>query len=187
MKTYKKILAYTLGSVTLLGGGGMLYLTKTGRGFEWVLDRMYDREFPDVPSIRPDELAAELAGARPPLLLDTRAPEEYAVSHLRDAFFINPQTFVSDDVDDIDRDREIVVYCSVGYRSAVIVRRLQTLGFTRVRNLFGGIFLWYNQGRPVYSDSTKVERIHPYNWFWGQFVTRSGKTTDPESRDTIAK
>ena len=89
MKTYQKILAYTLGSAALVGGGLALFMTKTGRGFRAFLDAMYDREFPDVTMVMPDSLATELAGKRPPLLLDTRTPEEYAVSHLRNAQFIS--------------------------------------------------------------------------------------------------
>ncbi len=178
MKTYQKILAYTLGSAALVGGGLALFMTKTGRGFRAFLDAMYDREFPDVTMVMPDSLATELAGKRPPLLLDTRTPEEYAVSHLRNAQFINAPSFSLDDVDDIDRDREIVVYCSIGHRSSEIARRMAGYGFTNVRNLYGGIFLWYNQDRPVYDGTRRVDRLHPYNWLWGQFVTRAGKTSD---------
>ena len=172
MKTYQKVILYALGSSTLLAGGAALFISKTERGFRILLDAMYGRDFPGIPLIQPDALAAELAGANPPLLLDTRSPEEYGVSHLRNAQLINPEDFTIDDVDDIERDREVVLYCSVGYRSGIITRRMREMGFSNVKNLYGGIFLWYNQGRPIYDDDEQVENVHPYSRLWGQFITR---------------
>ncbi len=173
-KTFR-ILSWTLGSALTVGGLGYFFFTRTERGFKSVLDVMYSSDFPDVPRITPGELSERLRQQQPLLLLDTRMPEEYAVSHLRNAQLVNPVTFSEDDVYDIDRDREVVVYCSVGYRSAEIVRRMKELGFTNVKNLYGGLFLWYNEERPVYRAGHKVEQIHLYNQFWGQFITREGK------------
>jgi rhodanese-related sulfurtransferase len=170
MTRFKKILAYSLGAVGLVGAGAFLALTKTGRGFRFALDRLYEGEYPDITTVEPRRLAEELAGERPPLLLDTRAPEEFSISHLGNAQLADAATFDPDDVDDVDHDRPIVVYCSVGHRSGLVARRLKELGFTNVRNLYGGIFLWYNEGYPVYCDMRPVDRIHPYNAVWGQFI-----------------
>lgn len=178
MTRFKKILAISVGAASVLGIGAFFALTRTGRGYRWSLDQMYEREFPDVTTIEPSQLADELQGERPPLLIDTRTPEEYAVSHLANAQFANAGTFGIDDVDDIDRNRAIVVYCAVGRRSAIAARRMKEAGFTNVRNLYGGIFLWYNEGHTVYRDMAPVEHIHPYNAMWGQFLTRRGKVTD---------
>jgi rhodanese-related sulfurtransferase len=183
MTRFRKIVAFSLGAASVLGLGAFFALTKTGKGFRWALDQLYDREFPDITTVDPRHLADELASDRPPLLVDTRAPEEFAISHLANAQLANVATFDLDDVDDIDRSRPIVVYCSIGQRSGHVARRLKGMGFTNVRNLYGGIFLWYNEGYPVYSDMRQVDRIHPYNAAWGQFITRQGKTTDIEHTD----
>ena len=183
MTRLQKILAFSLGAASLVGAGAFVALTKTGRGFRWALEQLYSREYPDVTTVEPAQLAAELAGDRPPYLLDTRTPEEFAISHIANAQFVNASTFDIDDVDDMERARPIVVYCAIGQRSAEVARRLKELGFVNVRNLFGGIFLWYNEGNPVYRDMAVVDAVHPYNALWGQFLTRTGKATDLDARE----
>ena len=181
-----RYLAYGIGSTLVVGGAAFLYLFKTRGGYETFLDALYSREFSDIPLIRPENLAAEMEGAEPPLLLDVRTPEEYGVSHIRNAQLANPATFDIDDFDDVDRDRTIVLYCSIGYRSGLLTRELLERGFTDVRNLYGGIFLWYNNGMPVYCGSRLVEQIHPYKAIWGQFITRSGKVEKSGEREEAA-
>jgi rhodanese-related sulfurtransferase len=179
MTTFNKALASTAGVVSLLVGTLALFVTKTRSGYNQLIDIVYDSEFPDIRTITTEELAASLGSSRPPILLDARSPEEYAVSHIRNAQLVNASTFSRDDVDDIERDREVVVYCSIGHRSGKVARRMRQMGFVNVRNLHGGIFSWYNEERPVFSRETPVDRIHPFDWLWGQFITRGGKTTSP--------
>lgn len=47
------------------------------------------------------------------------------------------------------RDRACVVYCAIGWRSALAARTLQLMGYTRVVNLGGGFEAWKAQGLPV--------------------------------------
>lgn len=173
MARFSKLLGIALGSAAVLGIGGALFITKTERGFRLLLDWMYEQEFSDVPLISPDSLAAALATSKPPLLLDTRTPEEFAVSHLRGARRVDPDSLADLDEVDLagtDRDQPIITYCSIGYRSGIVARQLHDLGFTNVRNLYGGIFLWHNQGYEVWAGDSIVKEVHPYNWMWGQFV-----------------
>lgn len=173
MAQFSKLLGVALGSVAVLGVGGALFVTKTERGFRLLLDWMYERKFADVPMISPDSLAAAIASGKPPLLLDTRTPEEFAVSHLKGARRVDPATLADlqeIDLAGTDPDQPIVAYCSVGYRSGIVARQLQELGFTNVRNLYGGIFLWHNQGRQVWAGNRVVGEVHPYDWVWGQFL-----------------
>ncbi len=46
------------------------------------------------------------------------------------------------DSGELDPDREIVVHCKSGMRSAKAVAFLREQGFTKVRNLKGGILAW---------------------------------------------
>src|SRR5688572_25071183 len=105
MTRFQKILALSLGALSLAGAGAFVALTKTGRGFRWALEQLYTGDFPDITTIEPEQLALELAGERPPYLLDTRTPEEFSISHIANAQFINAATFDIDDVDDMERDR----------------------------------------------------------------------------------
>src|SRR5688500_18310914 len=109
MTRFRKILAFSFGAASVLGAAAFIALTRTSRGFRWTLDQMYGREFPDVTTLEPAQLVFELNGERPPLLIDTRTPEEFSISHLANAQFANAATFDLDDVDDIDRERPVVV------------------------------------------------------------------------------
>ena len=74
------------------------------------------------------------------VLLDVREPEEYAFVHL-DATLI-PLGQLAVRHGELDRSREIVVYCHHGIRSRHAVELLKRAGFPRVRNLEGGIDAW---------------------------------------------
>ncbi|MBS1911608.1 MAG: rhodanese-like domain-containing protein [Bacteroidetes bacterium] len=178
-----RLIGIASGTLLALGGVAAVVITRTDAGYRWYLDRMYAGNFPDVNVVMPEQLASEVNAAERPVLLDVRAPEEYAVSHLQGARLADPGAFNPEMLADVGRDRPIVVYCSVGYRSARMAQRLHSLGYTNVRNLYGGIFLWYNQGRAVVGGAggaeRSVERIHPYSFMWGQFITRDGKTYEP--------
>ena len=45
-------------------------------------------------------------------------------------------------VGELDPDRDLVVYCRSGYRSAIAVQQLASVGFDRAINLRGGINEW---------------------------------------------
>ncbi|NNL66826.1 MAG: rhodanese-like domain-containing protein, partial [Myxococcales bacterium] len=67
-------------------------------------------------------------------------------------------------------EARVVVYCSVGYRSGAIAKRLGERGVERVYNLEGGIFLWANQGRPVVRAGQPVREVHPYGGGWARYL-----------------
>lgn len=105
------------------------------------------------------------------VLLDARAPAEYRVSHLEGAIRIDP------DRPDLSRLRaphhaRVVVYCSVGWRSASVADALRRAGYRRVYNLEGGIFEWANRGLPVVRGSRPVRAVHPYDGTWGLLLDR---------------
>jgi rhodanese-related sulfurtransferase len=136
------------------------------------VDRMIAANYPDVPTITTDSLAERLADSTRarPVLLDARSPEEYAVSHLPGARRVDPDATSFPELGPLGKDTAIVVYCSVGYRSARITSRLQTQGFTNIANLRGSIFRWANEGRPVVRDGTPVQAVHPYDASWGTLL-----------------
>lgn len=109
------------------------------------------------------------------LFLDSRSPEEYKVSHIKDARWVGYDDFDMERVKDIPKNRKIIVYCSVGARSEKITGKLKKAGYTDVANLYGGIFEWINEDHPVYNDSGKTDKIHPYNFFWGMWLSEGTK------------
>lgn len=155
-----------------------LLVVQTGcsQDLSWTaVDHMIETEFPSTSFITTDSLAARLADATAPrpILLDARSPEEYAVSHLPGAHRIDPTAQSFPALDTLSRDRPIVVYCSVGYRSARVASRLQKQGFRDVTNLKGSIFRWANEGRPVVRDGTPIQAVHPYDSTWGTLLADS--------------
>mgnify|MGYP002787275123 FL=1 len=139
-------------------------------------------QFPRVATISVAELADWLnqEGSHP-LLLDTRPEVEFAVSHLPGAQRIDPQTQEFDRFQALPHDTPIVTYCSVGYRSARVADRLQTAGFTRVRNLEGSIFEWANTDHPVYQGDRRVHQVHPYDKLWGLLLNPDLHPTYPST------
>lgn len=123
--------------------------------------------YPDVQQLSTTELHTWLNDShrQPPLLLDTREPEEFKVSHLQKAKLLSEFDLTSS-----PKDQPIVTYCSVGARSSAAARKLQQQGYTVVYNLEGSIFQWFNENRPVVRDGQPVNEVHPYDENWGKFV-----------------
>ncbi len=105
------------------------------------------------------------------ILLDTRSKEEFAVSHISKAIWIGYKNFALQSVKKIPKNAEIVVYCSIGYRSEKIGEKLNLAGYNNVRNLKGGIFHWANQSLPLIDQTGKVtKKVHGYNKKWSKLL-----------------
>ncbi|MGB6152608.1 MAG: rhodanese-like domain-containing protein [Pricia sp.] len=110
--------------------------------------------------------------------LDTRKKEEFEVSHLKDALWVGFKTFDLADITSkiTDKSTEIVVYCSIGVRSENIGEKLKDAGYIHVKNLYGGIFEWKNQGYPVYDTQDKeTEKVHAFSKHWGKLLKKGEK------------
>lgn len=126
----------------------------------------------DIPKIGVPE-AAQSAGKF--LFLDAREKEEYNVSHLQGARFVGYKNFALTALQDVPKNTPIVVYCAIGKRSDAITEKLQKAGYANVRNLYGGIFEWVNQGHPVYNNNGRTDSVHAYGRFWGHWLERGKK------------
>lgn len=146
------------------------------------VERMVESAAPGAPALTTDSLAARLRDTtqRRPVLLDARSAEEYAVSHLPGALRVDPEATAFPQLDTLAADAPIVVYCSVGVRSAKVTQRLRRQGFTNAANLRGSIFRWANEGRTVVRDGTPVEAVHPYSRLWGLLLKNDLHAYAPE-------
>ena len=136
-------------------------------------DRMLSKRVPkNVPSIEVNEVDVSDSSI---VYLDSREIEEYEVSHIKNARFVGYKNADLDSVLSLPKDTEIIVYCSIGYRSGKIAEDLMDEGFTNVLNLYGGIFEWSNQEMPlVDTTGSATVKIHPYNKKWGKWI-KSGE------------
>jgi rhodanese-related sulfurtransferase len=153
--------------------GFFLSLTSWGqvqsRAFKATIDALNNESVPYIS-------VAELRRTPGVVLLDTRQQREYLVSHLKGARWVGYDEFELSAVRDLPKDAPIVVYCSVGYRSERVGEKLLAAGYRNVRNLYGSIFEWVNQGYPVVGpDGQPTTRVHAYNRAWGVWLKRGEK------------
>jgi adenylyltransferase/sulfurtransferase len=107
------------------------------------------RHTPDmVPEITPLDLKARLDRGDDLVLLDVREPHETQICNLERSTLI-PLGEVPRRLGEIDRGRDLVVYCRSGVRSARAVQFLARQGFDRAVNLAGGMLRWIDEVDPT--------------------------------------
>lgn len=94
-----------------------------------------------VPEIDVHALQEKLASVEPAVLLDVREPFEFELARIAGANLI-PLGQLPARVEELDREKEILVLCHTGMRSAVATELLLGAGFTKVANVAGGIDAW---------------------------------------------
>lgn len=95
----------------------------------------------DIPMIDVQTLAQSMQGAKKPVLLDVREPQEVAQGKIEGAIAI-PLGELPARVAELPKNKDIVVYCRSGRRSAKAVSFLLENGFKHVKNLEGGMIGW---------------------------------------------
>ncbi len=112
------------------------------------------------------------------IVLDAREREEFEVSHLPLAHYVGYNEFSGDSISLMipDKDRSIVVYCSIGIRSEKIAEKLKKMGYQNVRNLYGGIFEWSHKELPLIDNlGQDTDRVHTYSKEWAPFLKKGSK------------
>jgi len=88
-----------------------------------------------------EEASRLLAGPTPPVLIDVREPDEFAVCRIEGARLV-PMNTVAARLAEIPQDRPVLVQCHHGGRSMKVTQFLRAKGFAQVSNLQGGIEAW---------------------------------------------
>jgi hydroxyacylglutathione hydrolase len=107
---------------------------------------------PDL--VRPTErvsalvVAEELASAEPPLVLDVRAPREWAAGHIEGSVNL-PLNHLEERIAEIPRERRLAVHCAGGYRSSIAASLLHRRGLTNLIEMAGGFAAWEAAKLPV--------------------------------------
>ncbi|MDA4124698.1 MAG: molybdopterin-synthase adenylyltransferase MoeB [Thaumarchaeota archaeon] len=97
--------------------------------------------------VTPKALKASIDRGEKPVLLDVRETWEYELCHLEGTTLI-PLGQLQARMNELDRAKEVVVYCHTGIRSTQAVALLRQAGFSNARNLQGGIDSWARQIDP---------------------------------------
>jgi rhodanese-related sulfurtransferase len=151
-----------------------IFLLGTGISFgqslpyQTLLKGLYDSSFPVLNPAQITNLATYQ-------VLDAREIKEYEVSHLQNATWVGHETFNLKSVAKLDKNKPVLIYCTVGARSEEIGKILQKEGFTRVYNLYGGIVHWVNEGRPVFTKGKPTQKVHTYSQPWSVWLTKGEK------------
>ena len=170
------VLVFSLGLTLFLNN----VATAHAQALQWALVNWKVRhDFPDVRRIDSTELAQWLNDPHreKPVLLDVRTKAEYDVSHIDKAQRIEPGSDAKAVA--VPRDKPIVTYCSVGYRSAAFAKKLQEAGFKNVQNMSGSIFEWANKGYAMERNGQPVHKVHPYNERWGKLLKKELRADVP--------
>jgi adenylyltransferase/sulfurtransferase len=99
-----------------------------------------------MPEITVEELKRRQDSGEDIFVLDVREPHEYQISNL--GGYLIPLGDLPKRVSELDSSREIVAHCKMGGRSAKAVDFLRQAGFTKVKNLKGGINAWAEKVDP---------------------------------------
>ena len=73
-------------------------------------------------------------------LIDVREDFEYETSNLGGELI--PLGGILIETDKIAKDKDVVIMCRSGKRSAMAIQQLEAQGFTNLYNLYGGILAW---------------------------------------------
>jgi adenylyltransferase/sulfurtransferase len=94
------------------------------------------------------DLKNELESGKDIQLIDVRQPDEYAFARIEGSKLI-PLGEILHRMSEIDENRDTVIHCKMGRRSASAIEALQRAGYKGpLRNLRGGITAWSNEVDP---------------------------------------
>jgi sodium/bile acid cotransporter 7 len=120
----------------------------------------YKKDFPEVSDVSAEEALA-LTGQSVPVFVDVRDPSEQTVSMLPGA--ITEEEFLKNL--SAYRDRMVIGYCTISYRSGKLAQKLQKKGI-QMLNLRGGILAWLHAGGKIYRDGMPTNQVHVYGKTW---------------------
>lgn len=122
---------------------------------EWTSD--IDRKF-SVPKISASQLLNHSNKDKDVVIVDVRSNDEIQVSKIPGAISLEQFRLRSDSL----KNKEIIAYCTIGYRSSKFVRSILSK-FPKAKNLEGSIISWVHAGgKIVDSNENETKRIHAY-------------------------
>ena len=83
-------------------------------------------------------IVSQASFASPDFWIDVRSQQEYENAHVQGAIHI-PYEVIRERIESLtrDKDAEIYVYCGSGKRAGIAMNYLQSMGYSRVKNIGG--------------------------------------------------
>ena len=128
---------------------------------------LIDDVLPQITELFPWDLDEKLSASNDILLVDITEPKEYATVHIQNSINLPRGTLEAgcdwgyeDTVPEIAaaRDKEVVIICRSGNRSALAAFTMQLMGFENVSSLKTGLRGWFDYELPLYdADNNEVD------------------------------
>ncbi len=102
--------------------------------------------------ITPEQLKRRIDAGENLFVLDVRNPNEFAICRIPGTVLV-PLPELPSRFAEVPKDREVIVHCKSGMRSAKAIEFLKAQGYTRLVNLTGGVLGWAEKvdpGMPKY-------------------------------------
>lgn len=111
--------------------------------------------------IYPGDVADKIARREDIILLDVRTPEEHAEIHLENSLLLpvgelSANTLAGIGLGEEAKDKEIIIYCRSGARSKQAYDIMDSLGYTNIKSVSGGMVHWQEDGYP-YTESGEYD------------------------------
>ena len=128
------------------------------------------RQFPNTPTMNTSDFSEIIKDNENILILDCRRPDEHEISKIpgaKNVHFRCSDEELKETLKEVDDKTQIISYCSLGYRSAIITDRIReqiqndsSIQATsdKVYNLEGSIFKWANENRPLIDSNDQSTR-----------------------------
>ncbi len=106
----------------------------------------------EVKDISVDEAYNIINSGQDYIILDVRTPDEFKEGHIEGAVLI-PVLELENRLNELPKDKPIIVYCKIGGRSRNAANILVENSFTGIYNMTGGITDWVDKGYPTVTES----------------------------------
>ncbi|PBQ30696.1 thioredoxin [Sphingobacteriaceae bacterium] len=114
---------------------------------------------PNFRELSPEEFESGLAKNPSLQLIDVRTPEEFERGHLEGAANYNIQTTdFEKEIESLDKNKPVYIYCLSGGRSASAASLLIKRGFSEVHNMTGGLMKWNASNRKLVEGKAVVKK-----------------------------
>lgn len=165
----KRVVSYTILTISFILTNCQGQNKVNDPAYDSLLTNLLDHSVPEI-------TVKEIKQPSQYVFLDSREFNEYNVSHIPNAKWVGYDSFDIGNLKELNKNQKIIIYCSVGYRSEKISETFINHGFTNVKNLYGGVFEWANEGLPlVDSKNSQTTRVHAYNRTWGVWLEKGEK------------
>lgn len=113
-----------------------------------VLYFVFKPRLPADAKLSPGDVRDAIANDKNLQLVDVRTRGEFGSGHIAGAKNI-PLDQIGGRLDELSKEKPLVVYCRSGHRSAMALKRLRAAGFSMAKHMEGGIMAWQGAGLPT--------------------------------------